>query len=244
MSLPDIATLYEVTSATWPAAEVITLGPITLRRGHGGGSRVSAATAEGPVADTDIAEAERGMVEMGQPALFMIRKGEDALDAQLARLGYSVQDPVTFYAANVDPLCTPALPPKTAFPAWPPLAAQHEVWRKGGIGPARLQVMDRACSPKTAILGRTDERPAGTVFVAIHNHIAMLHALEIDADHRRRGLARYLTQACAIWARDNGARYLSLITTNANVGANALYASLGMTIVGHYHYRTKPEPPK
>ena len=38
---------FAVLAATWPPAEAMRLGPWTLRRGAGGGSRVSAATLEG-----------------------------------------------------------------------------------------------------------------------------------------------------------------------------------------------------
>ena len=31
----------------------------------------------------------------------------------------------------------------------------------------------------------------------------------------------------------------NMIVTSANAGAQALYASLGMEIVGHYHYRSQ-----
>lgn len=241
MTLPDIHQLYGVIEATWPAQRTRTLGPITLREGHGGGSRVSAATCSGPASDDDITAATLAMRNMGQDSLFMIRHGEEAFDSQLDNLGYHIKDPVTLYAAPLDDLCA-ALPPITAFPSWPPLAAQSEVWDQGGIGPRRLAVMDRATAPKTSILGRVGDKPAGTVFVAVHDRIAMLHALEIGAGYRRRGLARHLTIACANWARDAGATHLTLITTKANTAANALYASLGMTVVGHYHYRIKPEP--
>jgi ribosomal protein S18 acetylase RimI-like enzyme len=65
----------------------------------------------------------------------------------------------------------------------------------------------------------------------------MLHALEIAAPFRQKGLARHMTRAAAFWARDNGATYFTLVTTQANEGANHLYSSLGMTRVGQYHYR-------
>jgi ribosomal protein S18 acetylase RimI-like enzyme len=101
--------------------------------------------------------------------------------------------------------------------------------------------MERARDPKTTLLGRQNDQPAGTVFVGIAADCAMIHALEISSAHRRQGLARYLTRAAAFWAEDNGADYLTLVTTQANIGANALYSSLGMTLVGHYHYRILPE---
>ncbi len=46
MTLPDGLTLCDAINATWPAAELAEIGEITLRRGAGGGSRVSAATAD------------------------------------------------------------------------------------------------------------------------------------------------------------------------------------------------------
>ena len=69
----------------------------------------------------------------------------------------------------------------------------------------------------------------------------MIHALEVAQDHRRQGLAAYLTRSSAFWAQTKGAAFLTLVTTQANDAANALYTSLGMTLVGHYHYRTLPE---
>ena len=47
--------------------------------------------------------------------------------------------------------------------------------------------------------------------------------------------------ASAFWARGQGARWLTLVATQANTAANTLYASLGMAVVGQYHYRIMPE---
>jgi ribosomal protein S18 acetylase RimI-like enzyme len=69
----------------------------------------------------------------------------------------------------------------------------------------------------------------------------MIHCVEIAPAHRRKGLARHLMRAAARWAQANGAAWFTLVTTRENDGANALYASLGMQVVGHYHYRFHPE---
>ena len=241
MSFPTVQKLYAVIDGTWPPAAKQALGPWTIRLDSGGGSRVSAATADLPVTDADIPLAETAMREAEQKPLFMIREGEDALDQILAARGYVIKDPVNLYAAPVAQITTERPPPVTSFETWPPLAAQVEIWAGGGIGPGRLAVMDRARHPKTTLLGRTDNRPAGTIYVGIAADCAMIHALEIDTAHRRQGLALHLTRAAAFWAQDNGADYLTLVTTQANEGANALYSSLGMTLVGQYHYRTLPE---
>ena len=241
MSLPTVQTLYAVIDITWPAFEKQALGPWMIRHGSGGGNRVSAATAERAVTDDDIPQAEAAMRSAGQRPLFMIRDGDEVLDQSLAARGYVVRDITNFYAAPIAGIATERPPPVTSFEVWPPLAAQIEIWAQGGIGAGRLAVMERAPHPKTTLLGRMNDRPAGTGYVAIAKRCAMIHALEIGQQHRRQGLARHLTRAAAFWAQVKGADYLTLVTTRANEGANALYSSLGMTLVGHYHYRTLPE---
>ena len=241
MTFPTVQKLYAVVEGTWPPSAKQALGPWAIRLDDSGSSRVSAATAEAAVTDADIPVAEEAMREAGQLPLFMIRDGENALDAHLAARGYVIKDPVNLYAAPVVDVATKRPPPVTSFEVWPPLAAQVEIWADGGIGSGRIAVMDRARHPKTTLLGRVNDRPAGTVFVGIAADCAMIHALEIGAQHRRQGLAQHLTRAAAFWAQENGADYLTLVTTQANVGANALYTSLGMTLVGQYHYRTLQE---
>ena len=241
MTFPTVQKLYAVVDGTWPASAKQALGPWAVRLDDSGSSRVSAATAELAATDADIPLAEQAMRDAGQVPLFMIREGEDQLDQDLAARGYVIKDPVNLYAAPVGDIANDRPPPVTSFEVWPPLAVQAELWAAGGIGKGRLAVMDRARQPKTTLLGRLCDKPAGTIYIGIAADCAMIHALEIASDYRRHGLARHLTRAAAFWARDNGADYLTLVTTKANEGANALYTSLGMTLVGQYHYRTLPE---
>jgi N-acetylglutamate synthase len=235
--MPDAARLYDVIDGTWPAAATRVTGPFLLRQGDGGGQRVSAATALQPVGATDIDKAEAAMQAMAQPRLFQIRAGDQALDAMLAARGYAIVDPVNLYVAPVDAIATQRPPPVTAFCVWEPLAIQIDIWAKGGIGPGRLAVMHRAAGPKTSILGRINDHPGGTAFVAIHDGIAMVHALEVLPHQRQQGMAGWFMRMAAFWARDHGAGHLAVVCTQANIGANALYASLGMALVGQYHYR-------
>lgn len=235
---PDVQTLYDVVEATWPPASTRRAGPWTVRDGAGGGKRVSAATADGPVTGSDIAAMEAAQAKLGQDPLVMLRAGEDDLDAMLAAAGYEIIDPVVLYAAPIDAVTGPH-PPVTAFPHWPPLAMTLDLWVEGGIGPERVAVMERAKGPKTAILARTEDTPAGAAFVAIHQDIAMIHALEVAPKLRRKGAARNMMRCAANWAQDMGARYFSLVVTEANSAARPLYASLNLKVVGNYHYRIK-----
>jgi GNAT superfamily N-acetyltransferase len=195
---------------------------------------VSAATADGPWRDADLRQAEAAM---GAQVLFLIRDGETALDRALAARGYGIVDPVVAYACAAAKLARP--PHMTTFPHWPPLAIARDLWAEGGIGPERVAVMDRVRGPKAAILVRQGDRPAGAAFVAAHGSTAMLHALEITPPRRRQGSAHHILMAAAHWALDQGADTLSLVVTAANEPARALYASLGMQVVGHYHYRQR-----
>lgn len=235
--MTQIQTLYQTGDATWPAAEFLTIGNWTIRKGAGGGQRVSSATANGPVTSADINVAEQAMIAIDQSPLFMIREGEGALDALLDAKGYRIKDPVNLYTCPIETLTRLAPERLAAFPIWPPLAIINEIWAEHGITEGRQAVMQRCTAPKTAILARQNDRAAGVAYVAIHNSMAMLHALEVVDDHRRQGVANNIMGVAAIWAQDNGATDFSVICVRDNVAANTLYASLNMENVGHYHYR-------
>lgn len=234
MSLPNAPALFDTLAATWPAQSSVQNGPFTLRDGAGGGKRASAATLEGEF-DADALEA--AIAAMDTP-LFMIRPGQEALDQALAVRGFEIVDPTTIYAAPVDSLA--ARPePVSAFTIWPPLAIMSDLWDQGGIGPARRAVMARVAGPKAGLLGRREDSPAGAGFIAIHDKIAMVHALEVTPALRRKGAALNMMRAGAMWAQDNGGATLALAVTRANHAANALYLSLGMREVARYHYRAQ-----
>jgi len=235
MTLPSAATVQAAVEATWPPARYWTDGPFTLRDGAGGGKRVSATTATGPVTAPQIARVDS--------PLFCIRQGEDALDTLLEQAGYRIIDPVTLYAIPVADLIDPDLPTLAAICSDTPLAILREIWQEGGIGPGRIAVMERAPSPKTYLLGRINDRPAGAAFAAISDGLAMVHAIETRPRFRRAGVARAMLRRAADWAAHHGAAHLALAVTTANEPANALYSSLGMRPVGQYHYRIRPETP-
>lgn len=222
--------LARVMEATWPPARVWRQGPFLLRDGAGGGKRVSAASCADDWTEADIETLDHG--------LMLIRPGDEALDAALEARGWRVVDPVAAYAAPVDQLAA-ELPPLTDFPHWPPLEITRSIWAEGGIGPERVGVMLRAEGPRTAILARHEDRPAGAAFVALAGDQAMIHALEVRQSVRRRGIGTSLLRGAANWAAEAGARDISLVVTRQNAAACALYTRLGMQVVGHYHYRMK-----
>ncbi len=237
----SLHTLYDVLNRTWPAAKHIPQDCWCLRFGKGGGKRVCAATLEGIFDSQSIDAAAQNMHDFGQPSLFMVRNGENELDAALKIYGYEISDPCNIYAASVEKLTKQKPPRVSMFNIWEPLEIQKDIWRQGGIGAARLAVMERAKGAKASILMRWDNHPAGSAFVAMSNNIAMVHALEVLPYQRRKGVGKWAMRQAAIWAQEQGAHSISAICTKENTGANALYSSLNMRRVGGYHYRIKKD---
>ena len=236
---PDQPRLLRALDATWPAAETRRLGPWTLRRGLGGGKRVSAASTDSPVTAADVTRAEAAMREFGQAPLFMLHEGNGALDSMLEAHGYRIVDPVLMFVAPVDLPAGVETVPLNAIPSEEPLAMMAELWARGGIGPARLAVMARARGPKTHLFSRFRDSPAGCAFVALDGDVAMLHALEVAPEFRRDGVARRIIGRAALWAREQGANWLATVTTGENLPAQGLFSGIGMQVAGKYHYRMK-----
>lgn len=233
--------VFAVIDATWPAVACTEAGGFVIREGNGGGSRVSAASRFAPWDACDLDAAIAAQRALGQSPKFQIRPGDEALDAVLAARGFVVTDPTVVYDAPIDAL-QGEVPPVTAFAHWPPLQIARDLWADLGIGPARQAIMERAADPKCCILGRKTDRAAGAMFVAIHDGIAMIHALAILPEMRRMGLARAMIHEAARWAAENGAQRMMLVVTEANDGANALYRVLGMERRSGYHYRSEATP--
>lgn len=238
--MADLRTLHAAVAATWPAAETRRLGPWTLRRGEGGGSRVSAASLDAASADLDgdVAGAEAAMRAWGQRPVFRIGPDDAALDAVLAARGYTVRDPSLILAAPAAAVAAPG--GEAAIVGEGPLACMAAVWRAGGIGDARLAVMARAAPPTAYVLGRDGDRPAAAGFVAVAGTVGMLHALEVAPAARRHGVATRMTRAAAHWALGQGAETFALAVTCANAGARGLYEGIGMREAEAYHYRVVP----
>ncbi len=229
--------LIHLMEETWPPAQRVQAGAFALRWGLGGGQRVSCATVAGDWNLDDLIRAEEGMRSMGQAPLFMLVPEDAALDVALEARGYAIKDPVVMFSATARDVAGQGPAPMTSFPHWPPLSIARSLWDEGHIGPTRVEIMARAAGPKAAVLGRSDDRAAGVAFVAIAGGVGFVHALHVAPAMRRRGCAANLMRAAAVWAQGQGAARLALAVTAANAPACALYTSLGMQIMGRYHYR-------
>jgi GNAT superfamily N-acetyltransferase len=231
-------TLLDGMAATWPPERETQVGPFRLRVAPGGGNRVTCATADAEATPADIAALETAARALGQMPTVMLRDGEGALDAALQAAGWQMGEEVVLMQGPVAAIADPA--PLAAFALWPPLAVQVALLAEGHIGPERLAVMQRAPQPKTALMARADDRPAGTGFAGAAGATVYLHALSVPPGLRRRGAGRAMVMAAAQWARAQGLAQVALAVTRGNLPARTLYASLGMADVGRYHYRIRP----
>lgn len=234
---PALAAAFE---ATWPAAEYRDAGGFRVGRGLGGGGRVASARAAGDWHERDIAPAAAIQKGWGQRPLFRALDGDARLIAALEAQGYRRESPTVIMEIAAAALTDLPVPPVMAFAIWPPLAIQREIWAAGNIDPARQAVIDRAAPPRTAILGRIEDRAAGAAFVAIHDGVAMLHALEILPGWRRKGLAGWMMRQASFWAVEGGVDRLALAVSRSNEPALALYRRMGFREVAGYGYYARP----
>ena len=230
--MPDSSRLMAAIDATWPPAEMVARDGWVLRRGAGGGKRVSAASGAG-----DVASAEAAMRHWGQASLFRLIPEDADLDNALGASGYEVVDPVALYVGRAADMVGAQSHLAAAYRCQLRPAAMEEIWTGGGIGPDRLAIMDRCTVPKLHLMSRAAERPAGTAFWAVDGDVAMIHAIEVLPEQRRQGAAVLLIELAARLAVEHGATWLALAVTEANEPACALYEKLGMQVAGRYHYR-------
>ena len=230
--------IFDAIDATWAPYATTRLDDWLVREGRGGGSRVSSASFAGMASkDADIDVVEKAQSALSQPSQVMLRPGQPELDARLEARGYQVVTPVRILCAPTSVLSADSELGTTVVPSDKILASQKDLWAQGGIGPARIAIMNRVRETKTALLARRGHDLAGVAFIALHRNLAMLHALDVPMQLRRQGMGRKITAAAADWARMNGADHLALLVVRDNLAANRLYEGMGMTEIASYHYR-------
>lgn len=230
--------IARVVAATWPGAEEAQTDAFTCRRGLNGGRRASGATPKRAVTTDDLPEAIRIMQGWGQTPMIAVREDQLDLAALLDAEGWRDHDHSTYFVGPISAMTTEKPPRTSTFAIWEPLAIMVDLWAANEIPGPRIDVMRRATCPKTTILGRTENRPAGCVYVGAHESMAMIHSLVIAPEFRRKGLAGHMMRAAAHWAADQGCSQMALLVGRDNKPAHALYTSLGMAPVGSYHYRS------
>ncbi|MFL2765293.1 MAG: GNAT family N-acetyltransferase [Paracoccaceae bacterium] len=222
---------------TWPPKKVIRLDDWTIRISEGAGKRASAISLEGIWEETSFKRLKNLLKKLGKSEIFMVYQSDSLFEKELNERNYKVFDKSCVFEIAVAELIKTEAPPVTMFSIWPPLQIQKELWITNGISWQRQAVMDRARKPKTSILGRWNDNPIASAFVAKSGDVAFLHALVVDKNFRRQGVARALMRHAGQWATKHNCAKLMVVTTETNSAANSLYTSLEFQLVNKYHYR-------
>jgi GNAT superfamily N-acetyltransferase len=93
-----------------------------------------------------------------------------------------------------------------------------------------------------SLLRVDDGRTVAVGRVASSRGWSGISAVEVAADHRRRGLARLVMAELMGWAARRGDHSVYLQVARDNAPARALYGALGFTPHSGYHYRIQPAP--
>ncbi|MEL6208645.1 MAG: GNAT family N-acetyltransferase [Pseudomonadota bacterium] len=251
------ARFAQASDATWPGARVSWAGGWKLRFTEGAGSRAASAWVAGDEAPLDAMALEARIREVaeryraaGLRPRFQIWPGDETLDAALEAAGWEGYDASLLMARAAHP--PPEMPPgdpdavregreAMAVIVRTPLAILDDVWREGGIGPARRGVLDRSPAPKAYILGRVGMRPAGAVAMTIDREVGVTQALWVSPEARGSGLGAVLMTTAMGFAAEVGAGVVAHAVLEDNAKAIALYERLGYRAFGRYHYRRAPE---
>ena len=222
---------------TWPPKKVIRLDDWTIRISEGAGKRASAISLEGIWEETSFKRLKNLLKKLGKSEIFMVYQSDSLFEKELNERNYKVFDKSCVFEIAVAELIKTEAPPVTMFSIWPPLQIQKELWITNGISRQRQAVMDRARKPKISILGRWNDNSIASAFVAKSGDVAFLHALVVDKNFRRQGVARALMRHAGQWATKHNCARLMVVTTETNSAANSLYTSLEFQLVNKYHYR-------
>ena len=222
---------------TWPPGEVIHFDNWTIRISNGAGKRASAISLEGVWEEASFIRLKKFLKRLGKSEIFMIYQSGSLFEKELNNRNYQVFDKSCIFEISVSELIKNEPPPISMFSIWPPLEIQKQLWNSNGIGWQRQAVMNRANQIKTSILARWNDNPVASAFIAKSGNVAFLHALVVDQNFRRQGVAKALMRHAGQWANKNNCSRLMVVTTEANAAANGLYSSLEFQLVNKYHYR-------
>jgi N-acetylglutamate synthase len=244
-STADILALERICARGWRAAAVEEVGGWLLRADRGFTDRANSALPVGRPESLEetLALATAWYAEHGLPLKIQSPlPARRLLDNELSERGFEGDEDVHVLAARVDMLDLSIDVDyelaETPSAEW--LAAYHYRGRAGGLPPGAAELIarhDRALflsirdGERTVAIGRgaTDEGWVG------------ITAVEVDPDHRRRGLGRAVLAGLVSQARDRfGANRVYLQVVATNQPALSLYLTAGFWHHHDYRYRTAP----
>nr|WP_152778080.1 GNAT family N-acetyltransferase [Streptomyces spongiae] len=244
------AELARVAARGWQPVERESLGEWELRAARGFTRRANSVL---PVGDPGLPLDEAlayvrswyGAREL--PAYMQLATGaegtQELLCAELERRGWTREVTAELWIGSLAPVADHDLPggvvlSRVADEAW------LSRYQRRGLSEVALTVLGRGPSVWFATIpGPAHAAPAAIGRCVVDGRWAGFAAVEVDPSHRREGLATAVMTALARQALDEGASAGWLQVETDNVGARALYASLGFGPHHSYHHYREPEAP-
>ncbi len=253
----QILELERISRRGWRAAEVLELDGWLLHADQGWTGRANSilplGTARRPLSGL-LAEAGRFYADRGLPLQVQLPlPARGLLDAELAGRCWSIARPTVMLTA---PLAGPGgAMPGAGPPAGPAAVDQVTLdpvpsagWLAGYHyrGGSLPEHAERLLTRHERVRFATASRRGETIGIArgtVDEGWLGVTAVEVAAEHRRRGVAGALMQALRDWALDEGATQCYLQVDADNTAALACYQRLGFTEHHRYHYRIAPAEP-
>ena len=244
----DVLALEEVAALGWPAPETRWLGRWLLRAAEGWtgrGNSVLPLGDPGLPLDEALAAVTGWYGERGLAARFTIpTPARELLDGALTARGWRPYNPTAVLTGDLEVLLRrlpvterPVTIESTPSADW--LGLYHY---RGGT---TLPPVARALFTGPPVVGfavlRDGGRPAAIARGSVEEGWVGVTAVEVDADHRRRGLGTAVMRAILDWGRRQGAVGAYLQVADENAGALALYDTLGFARHHGYHYSVAPD---
>ncbi|GAA0478398.1 GNAT family N-acetyltransferase [Streptomyces sp. NPDC046215] len=243
----SVRELQEIATRGWPARETGRLGGWTLRAAGGFTARANSVLPLGDCGLPLAAAVDRAVAwyaERGLPALVQVTtgdpEGDDLLDAELVRRGWTAERHALIRTAALAPLADTAADIGRVLLAREPDEAWLRAYGRTAASAAdALGVLTGGPSVWFATVpgAAGEELPAAVGRCAVDGRWAGFSAVAVGEDHRRRGLATLVMARLARQALDEGASAAYLQVETGNGGAAALYDNLGFTTHHAYHYR-------
>ena len=221
-----------------------------LRADGGGARRANSVLAEYHSLDTSLNEkidrAEAFYKRLGKPARFQLCPTSQplSLDDLLAERGYRTSSgavvqraPLTKVLARVVKQAIPdAVVELNLSSDWLSLYAQA-TGVKGYVLEAKRTLFGRIPSLSAFVTVRLAGIPAAVVLGVLEEGQLGVFNMATLPSLRRRGAARSIIHALAIWGAQMDARMMYLQVAEENLPARALYTQLGFQTLYAYHYR-------
>ena len=247
-SAADIQALEEIAALGWQASDSRWLGRWLLRAAHGWTGRGNSVL---PIGDPGLPVGEAldavraWYAERGLPARFQIPLPlRTSLDHLLDAGGWTSYNHSRVLTADLATALL-ALPERADLPAvilepepsadW--LTAYH--YRGGPLPENARATLTNADRPVFASV-RDGGQTIAVARAVVDRGWAGVAAVEVVAEHRRRGLATHVMRALLEWAAGHRATAVYLQVAGENAAALALYGRLGFTEHHRYHYRLAP----